>query len=76
MFRQVWLELGLLGYDLNYFCIACFYPRTRLELRKHGGIEFFLSLLDLLPYWRAAALDAIVSWYFSLWLRTVLYDYI
>ena len=35
---------------------------TRLELRKHGGLEFFVYLLDHLPYWRAFALDAISFW--------------
>lgn len=38
-----------------------YYLRTRLELRKHSGLEFFIYLLEHLPYWRAPALDAITS---------------
>ena len=35
---------------------------TRYELKKFGGVEFFLRLLDTLPYWQVSALDAIVAW--------------
>jgi hypothetical protein len=36
--------------------------KTRFELKKYGGVEYFLHLLDSLQYWQVPALDGLVSW--------------
>jgi Protein kinase domain len=43
------------------FQLAQTSKRTRLELKKHNGIAFFLDMLAE-PYWRTHALDAISYW--------------
>jgi len=44
------------------FMLAKTSARTRMELKKYGGVQFYLDVLNLEEYWRAHALEALAVW--------------
>jgi hypothetical protein len=46
---------------LDLICHLSQNKNARVELKKYGGIEFYLELLEM-PYWRKRALQALATW--------------